>query len=124
MEKRKKRQRDEAPEMNYKKMRYPCMSCRIKNGDDEKDIRHWKPYNEFFDTTKPEELNEKLLKQGAWARCLSCEAEIKKVNSDKARAAGGEKGGGLVPCNRAVMVVSSDGSVLWWWVRLCYGVIG
>ena len=47
MEKRKKKQRDEAPEMNYKKMRYPCMSCRIKNGDDEKDIRHWKPYNEL-----------------------------------------------------------------------------
>ena len=69
------------------------MSCRLLNGDDEYDHRHWKPYREGFGVYTREDFNLKLLPQGAWARCLDCIAEITKVAANKLRSAAGAAGG-------------------------------
>ena len=71
-----KKQRDEGVEKNFKKMRYPCMGCRLKNGDDEDDCDHWKLLKEFGVHTR-DDFVIKLLPHGAWTRCQACLAEIK-----------------------------------------------
>ena len=71
-----KKQRDEGVEKNFKKMRYPCMGCRLKNGDDEDDCDHWKLLSEFGVRTR-DDFVFKLLPHGAWSRCQACLAEIK-----------------------------------------------
>ena len=71
-----KKQRDEGVERNFKKMRYPCMGCRLKNGDDEDNDDHWKLLSEFGVRTRDDFVFE-LLPQGAWTRCKACRGEIK-----------------------------------------------
>ena len=71
-----KKQRDEGVEKNFKKMRYPCMGCRLKNGDDENNGDHWKLLSEFGVRTR-DDFVFKLLPHGAWSRCQACLAEIK-----------------------------------------------
>ena len=71
-----KKQREEGAEKNFKKMRYPCMGCRLKNGDDEDNCDHWKLLKEFGVYTR-DDFVFKLLPHGAWSRCQACLAEIK-----------------------------------------------
>ena len=71
-----KKQRDEGVERNFKKMRYPCMGCRLKNGDDEDNDDHWKLLSEFGVRTR-DDFVFKLLPHGAWTRCKACRGEIK-----------------------------------------------
>ena len=87
-----KKQRDEGVEKNFKKMRYPCMGCRLKNGDDEDDRDHWKSLREFGVHTR-DDFVFKLLPHGAWTRCQACRAEMKQKHLGEQGHLGGKLGG-------------------------------
>ena len=79
-----KKQREEGAEKNFRKMRWPCMSCYLSS-DPSRHDNFMKPF-EDFGVRWASDFVTKLLPQGAWARCLSCQDE-------RRGALGKERGG-------------------------------
>ena len=66
-----KKQREEGAEKNFRKMRWPCMSCYLSS-DPSRNENFMKPF-EDFGVRRAADFVTKLLPQGAWARCMSCQ---------------------------------------------------
>ena len=66
-----KRKRYERPELNFRKMRWPCKSCMLSD-DPSMNNNFTKPFSEFG-VRRASDFTTKLLPQGAWARCISCQ---------------------------------------------------
>ena len=71
MQELKRKQRDE--EKNFKKMRWPCKSCMLSD-DPSRNQNFEKPLQDFG-VRCASDFVTKLLPQGAWARCLSCQGD-------------------------------------------------
>ena len=68
-----KKQREQGAEKNFRKMRWPCMSCKLSS-DPSRNENSMKPF-EDFDVCCASDFVTWLLPQGAWARCTSCQDE-------------------------------------------------
>ena len=66
-----KKQREEGAEKNFRKMRWPCMSCYLSS-DPSRNENFMKPF-EDFGVRRAADFVTKLLPQGAWTRCQSCQ---------------------------------------------------
>ena len=66
-----KKQREEGAEKNFRKMRWPCMSCYLSS-DPSRNENFMKPF-EDFGVRRATDFVTRLLPQGAWARCQSCQ---------------------------------------------------
>ena len=66
-----KKQREEGAEKNFRKMRWECMSCKLSS-DPSRNQNFVKPYQDFG-VRWASDFITKLLPQGAWARCMSCQ---------------------------------------------------
>ena len=66
-----KKQREEGAEKNFRKMRWPCMSCMLSS-DPSRNENFMKPF-EDFGVRWAADFVTKLLPQGAWTRCQSCQ---------------------------------------------------
>ena len=66
-----KKQREEGAEKNFRKMRWPCMSCYLSS-DPSRNENFMKPF-EDFGVRWAADFVTKLLPQGAWTRCQSCQ---------------------------------------------------
>ena len=66
-----KKQREEGAEKNFRKMRWPCMSCMLSS-DPSRNENFMKPF-EDFGVRRAADFVTKLLPQGAWTRCQSCQ---------------------------------------------------
>ena len=66
-----KKQREEGAEKNFRKMRWPCMSCYLSS-DPSRNENFMKPF-EDFGVRPASDFVTWLLPQGAWARCQSCQ---------------------------------------------------
>ena len=66
-----KKQREEGAEKNFRKMRWPCMSCYLSS-DPSRNENFMKPF-EDFGVRRASDFVTWLLPQGAWARCQSCQ---------------------------------------------------
>ena len=62
-------------ERNFKKMRWPCKSCMLSD-DPSRNQHFMKPFQDFG-VRRPSDFVERLLPQGAWTRCMSCQDEIR-----------------------------------------------
>ena len=85
-----KKQRDEGAEENFKKMRWPCKSCELSD-DPSRNQNFMKPFQDFG-VRCPADFITKLLPQGAWARCSSCQDERRGVLGKKYGEMGKEYG--------------------------------
>ena len=70
-----KKQRDEGAEKNFKKMRWPCNSCRL-SADPNNNQNFMKPLQDFG-VRSASDFISRLLPQGSWTRCSSCQQALR-----------------------------------------------
>ena len=70
-----KKQREEGAEKNFRKMRWACMSCKLSD-DPSRNQNFMKPYQDFG-VRWASDFITRLLPQGAWARCISCQDDCR-----------------------------------------------
>ena len=70
-----KKQREQGAEKNFKKMRWTCMSCKLSS-DPSRNENYMKPLQDFG-VRRASDFVTWLLPQGAWARCTSCQNELR-----------------------------------------------
>ena len=70
-----KNQRDEGAEKNFKKMRWPCRSCMVS--DDPGRHQNFMMPLQDFGVRNASDFITRLLPQGSWTRCSSCQRALR-----------------------------------------------